>query len=77
VRLQNAAYPGSIRSVALPGLGARTGRVPAEDCAEYMVAAYRLFLDGELDAEQQAASASGGMWDRMLGFGSGLWRRFS
>jgi O-acetyl-ADP-ribose deacetylase (regulator of RNase III) len=64
VQLQNAAFPGSIRSVALPGLGARTGRVPPEDCAEYMLAAYRLFLEGELDADQPAGSVCG-MWHRM------------
>src|SRR5262245_37578380 len=30
VHMQNSEAPGSIRSVALPGLGAQTGRVPVE-----------------------------------------------
>ena len=79
VLLQNAACPGSIRSVALPGLGASTGRVPAEDCAHYMLAAYKMFLKGELDAEQPAGRACG-FWDRLggfFGYGTGLWSRFS
>ena len=33
VHMQNAKEPGSIQSVALPGLGANTGRVPVEICA--------------------------------------------
>lgn len=32
VHMQNAREPGSIQSVALPGLGAQTGRVPEEIC---------------------------------------------
>ena len=43
VHMQNARQPGSIRSVALPGLGANTGRVPAEICADLMWTAYDLF----------------------------------
>lgn len=42
VRLQNAAAPGSIGSVALPGLGANTGKVPVEICADLMWTAYNL-----------------------------------
>ena len=54
VRLQNATEPGSIRSVALPGLGASTGRVPPRLAAQWMHKAYRLFREQELD--QYAAS---------------------
>jgi O-acetyl-ADP-ribose deacetylase (regulator of RNase III) len=43
VHQQNALMPGSIDSVALPGLGANTGRVPAEICADLMWTAYDLF----------------------------------
>jgi len=45
VHMQNALEPGSIRSVALPGLGANTGRVPAEICADLMWTGYNLFRD--------------------------------
>jgi O-acetyl-ADP-ribose deacetylase (regulator of RNase III) len=47
VHMQNAREPDSIRSVALPGLGAATGRVPARRCASLMWTAYQLFLDAE------------------------------
>jgi O-acetyl-ADP-ribose deacetylase (regulator of RNase III) len=43
VHMQNARQPGSVRSVALPGLGANTGRVPVEICADLMWTAYDLF----------------------------------
>jgi O-acetyl-ADP-ribose deacetylase (regulator of RNase III) len=43
VHMQNARQPGSIRAVALPGLGANTGRVPVEICADLMWTAYDLF----------------------------------
>jgi len=45
VHMQNAKEPGSIQSVALPGLGANTGRVPVEICADLMWTAYRMYLD--------------------------------
>jgi O-acetyl-ADP-ribose deacetylase (regulator of RNase III) len=47
VHMQNARQPGSIRSVALPGLGASTGRVPVEICADLMWTAYNLFRQHE------------------------------
>jgi O-acetyl-ADP-ribose deacetylase (regulator of RNase III) len=47
VHMQNAALPGSIRSVALPGLGANTGKVPVEICADLMWTAYNLFREKE------------------------------
>jgi O-acetyl-ADP-ribose deacetylase (regulator of RNase III) len=43
VHMQNARAPGSIGSVALPGLGANTGRVPVEICADLMWTGYNLF----------------------------------
>ncbi len=43
VHMQNAREPGSIQSVALPGLGAQTGRVPEEICADLMWTGYNLF----------------------------------
>lgn len=47
VHQQNAAHPGSITSVALPGLGANTGRVPPEICADLMWTAYDLFRSAQ------------------------------
>ncbi|HYE18847.1 MAG TPA: macro domain-containing protein [Tepidisphaeraceae bacterium] len=49
VHMQNAAEPGSVRSVALPGLGANTGQVPVEICADLMWTAYNLFREREFD----------------------------
>jgi O-acetyl-ADP-ribose deacetylase (regulator of RNase III) len=43
VHMQNAREPGSIQSVALPGLGAQTGRVPVEICADLTWTGYSLF----------------------------------
>ncbi len=43
VHLQNDRAPGSIGSVALPGLGAQTGQVPVEICADLMWTGYSLF----------------------------------
>jgi O-acetyl-ADP-ribose deacetylase (regulator of RNase III) len=43
VHMQNARAPGSIQSVALPGLGAQTGRVPVEICADLMWTGCSLF----------------------------------
>ncbi|MFI0827810.1 macro domain-containing protein [Streptomyces roseolus] len=45
VHRQNRTAPGSIRSVALVGMGARTGRVPARVCANLMWTGYTLFHD--------------------------------
>lgn len=43
VHQQHAREPNSIRSVALPGLGANTGQVPVAICADLMWTAYDLF----------------------------------
>ena len=45
IHMQNAVDPGSIQSVALPGLGAATGRVPPRVCANLMWTAYTLFRE--------------------------------
>jgi O-acetyl-ADP-ribose deacetylase (regulator of RNase III) len=45
VHMQNEREPDSIGSVALPGLGARAGQVPAEICADLMWTAYNLFQE--------------------------------
>jgi hypothetical protein len=47
IHMQNARQPGSITSVALPGLGAATGRVPVRVCANLMWTGYTLFNDYE------------------------------
>ncbi|MGW3039693.1 macro domain-containing protein [Kitasatospora sp. NPDC001159] len=45
VHRQNLLAPGSIRSVALVGMCAQTGRVPARVCANLMWTGYTLFND--------------------------------
>ncbi|MET9068532.1 macro domain-containing protein [Streptosporangium sandarakinum] len=45
VHMQNDREPGSIGSVALVGMGAATGRVPARVCANLMWAGYTLFKE--------------------------------
>lgn len=57
VHMQNAKEPGSIASVALPGLGTGTGRTPVEICADLMWTAYNLFLNQQFTdfAEMRAA----------------------
>ncbi|MCC9311492.1 macro domain-containing protein [Kitasatospora sp. RB6PN24] len=49
VHRQNREEPGSIRSVALVGMGAQTGRVPARVCANLMWTGYTLFNDFDFD----------------------------
>lgn len=45
IHLQNQKAPGSIGSVALVGMGARTGGVPARVCANLMWTGHTLFND--------------------------------
>lgn len=47
VHMHNSQHGGQIRSVALPGLGAATGRTPVEICADLMWTAYNLFREKE------------------------------
>ncbi|MGK5546162.1 macro domain-containing protein [Streptomyces sp. URMC 127] len=49
IHRQNEQAPGSIQSVALVGMGARTGRVPARVCANLMWTGYTLFNDYRFD----------------------------
>ena len=57
VHMQNQKEPGSITSVALPGIGTGTGRTPVEICADLMWTAYNLFLNNQFTtfAEMRAA----------------------
>jgi O-acetyl-ADP-ribose deacetylase (regulator of RNase III) len=57
IHMQNAREPGSVQSVALPGLGANTGRVPVEICADLMWTGYNLFRRRAFDdfAEMRTA----------------------
>ncbi|MFG2332673.1 macro domain-containing protein [Streptomyces sp. NPDC048604] len=45
IHRQNRKTPGGIRSVALVGMGAQTGQVPARVCANLMWTGYTLFHD--------------------------------
>ncbi|MFF0473372.1 macro domain-containing protein [Streptomyces sp. NPDC004284] len=64
VHLQNLAKPGSIRSVALVGMGARTGQVPAQVCANLMWTGYTLFHDhGFADYDALRATVLGQLDD--------------
>ncbi|MEV4506377.1 macro domain-containing protein [Streptomyces klenkii] len=49
IHRRNEEVPGSIESVALVGMGARTGRVPARVCANLMWTGYTLFNDYRFD----------------------------
>ncbi|MER7667425.1 macro domain-containing protein [Kitasatospora sp. NPDC096128] len=53
VHRQNRLAPGSIRSVALVGMGARTGRVPARVCANLMWTGYTLFHDHHFEDDDE------------------------
>ncbi|MFF9641826.1 macro domain-containing protein [Kitasatospora aureofaciens] len=53
VHRQNRLAPGSIRSVALVGMGARTGRVPARVCANLMWTGYTLFNDHHFEDDDE------------------------
>jgi O-acetyl-ADP-ribose deacetylase (regulator of RNase III) len=49
IHLQNAREPGSITSVAIPGLGVGTGQVPVRVCANLMWTGYTLFTEHQYD----------------------------
>jgi O-acetyl-ADP-ribose deacetylase (regulator of RNase III) len=49
IHRQNSREPGSISSVALVGMGAATGKVPPQVCANLMWAGYTLFKDHTFD----------------------------
>ncbi|MCZ0982099.1 ADP-ribosyltransferase domain-containing protein [Streptomyces diastatochromogenes] len=71
VHLQNLAKPGSIRSVALVGMGARTGRVPAQVCANLMWTGYTLFHDHGFADYDELRAAVLGQLDDIEGAGPG------
>lgn len=56
VHRQNRQKPGSIRSVALVGLGAQTGQVPARVCANLMWTGYTLFHDHWFEDDDELRS---------------------
>ncbi|GAA3719968.1 hypothetical protein GCM10022224_102380 [Nonomuraea antimicrobica] len=49
IHVHNELEPGAIESVALVGMGAATGRVPARVCANLMWTGYTLFHDHRFD----------------------------
>ena len=53
VHMTNSEQGGVIRSIALPGLGAATGRTPVEICADLMWTAYNLFREKEFASFQE------------------------
>jgi O-acetyl-ADP-ribose deacetylase (regulator of RNase III) len=57
IQQHNDAHPGDITSVAIPGLGAGTGRVPEEACADLMWTAYNLFREQRFDSFHQMRDA--------------------
>jgi len=66
VHMQNAKQPGSIRSVALPGLGAGTGATPVGMCADLMWMAYNLFREqqfADFDSMREALAVELGVMD--------------
>ena len=54
---QNRRAPGSIRSLALPGLGAGTGRVSPELCADLMKRVYDLFRTRSFEGFDEVRAA--------------------
>ncbi|QES51770.1 Appr-1-p processing protein [Streptomyces venezuelae] len=56
IHRQNEEAPGSIRSVALVGMGARTGGVPARVCANLMWTGYTLFTEHRFEDDDDLRS---------------------
>ena len=64
IHVQNAAEPGSITSVALVGMGAATGKVPPQVCANLMWAGYTLFHECTFtDYDELRATVCGQLQD--------------
>jgi O-acetyl-ADP-ribose deacetylase (regulator of RNase III) len=57
VHMYNSEHGGVIRSVALPGLGAATGKTPVEICADLMWTAYNLFREKEFSSYAEMRKA--------------------
>jgi len=56
IHRHNRQDPRVIRSIACPGLGTATGRVPAKEAARQMALAYRWFLDPPLSMNWDQAT---------------------
>ncbi|MBL8113276.1 MAG: macro domain-containing protein [Acidobacteria bacterium] len=57
IHMHNARAGGGIASVALPGLGANTGKVPVEICADLMWTGYSLFRRREFESFTEMRAA--------------------
>ncbi len=57
VHMHNSEHGGQIRSIALPGLGAATGRTPVDICADLMWTAYNLFREKEFSSFNEMRTA--------------------
>jgi O-acetyl-ADP-ribose deacetylase (regulator of RNase III) len=55
--MQNRREAGSITSIALPGLGAATGGVPVDTCAELMGVAYVMMQEEEFNSFEDMRAA--------------------
>jgi O-acetyl-ADP-ribose deacetylase (regulator of RNase III) len=55
--MQNAREPNSVPSLALPGLGAATGGVPVDTCADLMRVAYELLQEERFDTFEDMRAA--------------------
>ena len=53
VHMYNSQHGGVIRSIALPGLGAATGKTPVEISADLMWTAYNLFREKEFSSFEE------------------------
>jgi O-acetyl-ADP-ribose deacetylase (regulator of RNase III) len=57
ITLQNEREPGSIQTVALPGLGSANGRTPVEICADLIWTAYNLFREQKFTSFDEMRTA--------------------
>ncbi len=69
VHMTNAERGGVIRSIALPGLGAATGKTPVEVCADLMWTAYNLFREKEFSSFGEMRKALEGILGDLGTFG--------
>jgi O-acetyl-ADP-ribose deacetylase (regulator of RNase III) len=66
VDMANARHEGAIGSVALPGLGACTGRVPVTTCAYLMWVAYTLYRSAAFaDFDEMREALERELWARL------------
>lgn len=69
VHMTNTEKGGVIRSIALPGLGAATGKTPVEICADLMWTAYNLFREKEFASFAEMRKALEGILGDLGTFG--------